>query len=869
MVQALENFVFRFKLVILLAFAAFTVYGGYYATQLKMTAGFDKQLPTGHEYIKTFQDYRDKLFGSNRIIVVLKVKDSEQTIWNKEFFTHYKELTDAIFFLPGVARHTVTSLWTPNSRYFEITEDGFVADDVIPGTITLDNIDSDCVSRVKTASLQTSCEPALNIIENNVVRGGFVGSLVANDFSAAMVRAELLEKDVRTGEKLDYFDLADKLEDQIRGKFENDTYEVQIIGFAKMIGDIADGARTVVQFFAIAFVLTVLAVYIYARSAILTFLPLFCSLTSLVWQFGILNMLGYGLDPLAILVPFLVFAIGVSHGVQQINLITAQISEGKSSEEAARASFRGLLIPGTMALVTDLVGFGTLFLIEIGMIKELSVTASIGVALKILTNLVMLPILASYFRFDEGFAGRVASARDARVRLMNKLGNIANPRAAVVVVIAAAILFVTAYIQSQDRHVGALHAGSPELREDARYNVDSRAIADKFALGLNLLTVIVETPAESCINYPYMKYINQFTWYMRNVEGVSLALSLPYVTRQSFSGFNEGNLKWQALPRNKYALVQAVGPIGTSTGLLNDTCELLTLLIFLEDSKATTISRVTSAVKAYRNDNPPPHAALVMETDPPLSSPPAGLELGIKTDVIDDGFNSALSIIYDVKTDDPDALLEKVRATGLNITKSYVKNVNIRLASGNMGVQAAVNEEIEVSELPMMIYVYLTIIALVILTYRDWRATLACCVPLTLATFMGYWFMEVLEIGLTVATLPVMVLAVGLGVDYAFYIYNRIQYHLSVGLDVTASFKQTLTETGMAVVFTALTLAVGVSTWAFSALKFQADMGLLLTFMFMINMIMAVTVLPALAVVLEMIVPRKNPPRPPSGALAH
>ena len=869
MVGILENFIFRFKIWILVVFAAFTIYSGFYATQLKMTAGFDKQLPTQHEYIQTFQEYRDKLFGSNRIIVVLKQKEPGKTIWNKDFFVQYKELTDAIFFLPGVARHTVTSLWTPNSRYFEITEDGFVADDVIPGTITLDNIDSDCVSRVKTASLQTSCEPALNIIENNVVRGGFVGSLVAEDFSAAMVRAELLEMDVRSGAKLDYFDLADKLENQIRSKFENDVYEVQIIGFAKMIGDIADGARSVIQFFIVAFALTVLAVYIYARSAILTFLPLFCSLTSLVWQFGILNLLGYGLDPLAILVPFLVFAIGVSHGVQQINLITAQISEGKSSEEAARASFRGLLIPGSMALITDLVGFGTLYLIEIAMIKELSVTASIGVALKILTNLIMLPILASFFRIDEGFAERVAKARESRIRLMRKLGNIANPRIAVVVVIAAVALFITAYIQSQDRHVGALHAGSPELREDARYNQDSRAIADKFSLGLNLLTVIVETPAEACINYPFMKYLDEFNWYMTNVEGVSLVLSLPSVTRKSFSGFNEGNLKWQSLPRNKYALVQAVSPIGTSTGLLNETCELMTVLVFLEDSKATTIKRVTSAVKTYRQETPPPHAALIVETDPPLSSPPAGLNLGVKTDVIDNGFESALSIIYDVNVDNPDALLEKVRASGLNVTSHQVREVKLRLATGNMGVQAAVNEEIEKSELPMMIYVYITIIFLVIVTYRDWRATVACCVPLTLATFLGYWFMEVLQIGLTVATLPVMVLAVGLGVDYAFYIYNRIQYHLSEGLDVTAAFKEALTETGMAVVFTALTLAVGVSTWAFSALKFQADMGLLLTFMFMINMIMAVTVLPALAVVLEKMFPRKTPPRAPSGALAH
>ena len=165
-----------------------------------------------------------------------------------------------------------------------------MADDVIPGTITVDNIDDQCVSRLKTASLATSCEPALDIISNNVVRGGFVGRLVANDFSGAMVRAELLDMDVKTGERLDYFDLAAKLESDIRGKFEDDTYEVQIIGFAKLIGDIADGAGTVVQFFIVAFILTILSVYVYARSIVLTFLPLFCSLTSLVWQFGILNI---------------------------------------------------------------------------------------------------------------------------------------------------------------------------------------------------------------------------------------------------------------------------------------------------------------------------------------------------------------------------------------------------------------------------------------------------------------------------------------------------------------------------------------------------------------------------------------------------
>jgi len=312
-----------------------------------------------------------------------------------------------------------------------------------------------------------------------------------------------------------------------------------------------------------------------------------------------------------------------------------------------------------------------------------------------------------------------------------------------------------------------------------------------------VLTVIIETPAEACIQYEAMHYLDEFGWAMRNVPGVLSIASVPVIAKQVNAGWTEGNLKWHAMPRNRYALVRAVGMIPEETGLINEECTLMPVYVFTADHKATTINEVIGAVEEFRDTH-------------------------------------------------------------------KMEGVTIRLASGNVGVQAAVNEELERSEVPMMVYVYLAIIALVIVTYRDWRATLCCCVPLTLATFLGYWFMKELEIGLKVATMPVMVLAVGVGVDYAFYIYNRLQLHLSEGLDITMSFQQTLFETGSAVIFTAITLAIGVWTWSFSDLKFQADMGLLLTFMFMVNMIMAVTMLPALAVVIDMVFPRRKPVKKPS-----
>ncbi len=284
---------------------------------------------------------------------------------------------------------------------------------------------------------------------------------------------------------------------QIREKYEDENHTIRIIGFAKLIGDIADGAQTVVMFFFVAFVLTALAVYLYSRSIMLTAATLFASLTSVVWQFGLLNFLGYGLDPLAVLVPFLVFAIGVSHGVQQINVVTAEISNGADAETAARTAFSRLFIPGSMALITTLVSFATLYLIPVPMIRELAITASIGVILKVATNLVMLPLLVSYLKFDDSFVHRVQRSRAVRLKIMSSLGFVANRKIAPFLLAGATVLFAIAVSQAMNRHVGALHAGAPELRPDARYNVDSTEIANSYALGLNVLIAVVETPPDA------------------------------------------------------------------------------------------------------------------------------------------------------------------------------------------------------------------------------------------------------------------------------------------------------------------------------------------------------------------------------------
>ena len=608
-----------------------------------------------------------------------------------------------------------------------------------------------------------------------------------------MVTAELSEID-REGQKLDYVAYNRILEEQIRAKFEDGDFEIQIIGFAKQIGDIADGASAVLEFCAIALLLTALAVYWYCHSLRFTLLPIACSLTSLVWQFGTLRLLGFGLDPLAVLVPFLVFAIGVSHGVQQINFIVRELAHGKSTDEAARDSFTGLLIPGTLALVTAFVSFITLLLIPIPMVRELAITASLGVAYKIVTNLVMLPVAASLFTFTKDYADKAMLKREERAGWLHVIALVAEPRNAVITVMITAAIFGVSVWQSQrprGRHASARGAGAASRRT---LQPGRGGHLEAYDIGLDWLTVVFEAPPDSDAQ--------------RGDRGVRGRVHLEDVDR---AGRAVGRL-----------VLEPAAPVqrGVQRG---------------EPEDGGRAHRSRELRRAERRDRAAPgvhEQGLQHDGGAPVPDRPQGGD-------------------------------DQPRHRGRQGVPRHAppRDVKIRLAAGNAGVLAAINDEVEKSELPMMLYVYAAILVLVFLVYRDLRAMVACCLPLTVGTFIGYWFMKELKIGLTVATLPVMVLAVGIGVDYAFYIYNRLMLHLGQGFSIVAAMEKALAFEAMATIFTAITLAAGVVTWSFSPLKFQADMGKLLAFMFLVNMIMAMTALPALAVVLERIIPRKSPVR--------
>lgn len=757
--KVVEPLVYGQRMVGLLVLLALTVFFGWKASQTQVDAGFDKSIPLEHPYMKTLKKYQGDFGGGNTILVALIQEDGE--IYNAEFLATLKKVTDEVFFLPGVDRSRVSSLFTPDVRFTEVVEGGFAGGNVIP------------------AEYQPTDE-MFNLVKQNVGKAGIIGRYVTNAQNGAMVFGELLETDPVTGEKLDYRVVAKNLE-EIRQKFENENIKVHIVGFAKVIGDVTDAALEVVFFFVLALLMTAVLLWLYTGSFKLSMVVLVCSLVAVIWEFGLLTTAGYGLDPFAILIPFLVLSVSTSHGVQYVNAWVGEVEQGADPYNASLETFRRLAIPGTTALITDVAGFATIYLIPIDIIREMSINAAFGMLAIIVTNKMLAPIWLTYIKIKDldTFREKQLKREHMGDGLWKFIAKITRPVPAAVTLLSCALLLGWSLWKYGDLQVGDSQEGVPELRPDSRYNQDSRAIVSNFAIGVDILKVIAEAPPESCIQYPVMEEIDRFAWRMDNTEGVSSTISLPQVAKVVNGQFNEGTPKFQVLQRNQFILVQAITPIPTSSGLLSPDCSAMAVLIFTEDHRAETISRIVNEVKRYNAED--------------------------------------------------------------------ASKVNFALATGNVGVMAATNEVVKEQELQVVGYVYLVILLFMWLSFRTLCGVLCVVLPLSLVSSLAYAVMATWGIGLKVATLPVVALAVGIGVDYGIYIYSTLIDGLGKGRTLEEAFYDTLHKTGKAVIFTGIALGGSVSTWLMSDLQFQADMGILLVFMFTANMFGAILVMPALA----------------------
>ena len=762
-----ERAIFNNRLLIVIACALLTVLLGFQATKLAINAGFEKMIPHGHAYVKNYLESRGSLRGLGNSVRVV-VENTDGDIFDPQYLEVLKQVNDELFLNSDVDRAWMKSIWTPAVRWSEVNEEGFVGGPVMP-----DNYDGTPAS--------------VDALKLNIRRANIVGNLVANDFRSSMVFVPLLERNADTGQRLDYHAFSQKLEQSVRAKYGNDKIKIHVIGFAKLAGDLIEGLVKVASFFLIAALIAALIIFLYTRCLRSTVLVVACSVVAVVWQLGLVRLFGFELDPFSVLVPFLIFAIGVSHGAQKMNGIMQDVGRGTHRLVAARYTFRRLFLAGLTALLADVVGFAVLMTIDIPVIKELALTASIGVGVLVFTNLILLPVLLSYVGVSPAAAKRSLREEDEEAHgrgfgaFWNFLDKFTERRWAIGAITVAVVLAAGGLWISRGLQIGDLDPGAPELRKDSRYNQDNAYITKNYALSSDLFAVIVKTKKDACLNYKTLVQADRLGWALQQDPSVQTTVSLADAVRNITAGSFEGNPKWLTLNRNQ-DVINYSGQQATvlNPDLFNTECSVLPVIAYLADHKADSLKRV-----------------------------------------------AAIAEDFAARNNDPD--------------------VTFKLAAGSAGIEAATNEVVSRASRSMLLYVYGAVALLCFVAFRSWRAVIVAVLPLILTSILCEALMVQLGIGVKVATLPVIALGAGIGVDYALYLLSVQLAQQRAGLSLAAAYRRAVMFTGKVVALVGITLAAGVITWAFSPIKFQADMGILLTFMFVWNMIGALVLIPALS----------------------
>lgn len=766
--NCLERLVFNHRLPFLLCMLLATLVLGYMAlTRLELRPSFDKMLPQSHPYIQNYLENRPSLRGLGNAVRVV-VENTQGDIFDPGYLQTLRHINDELFLSQGVDRAWVKSLWSPAVRWTEVTEEGFQGGPVMPDGY-----------QGATGDIEQ--------LRQNIERANIVGSLVARDFKSSMLVVPLLDQDSATGKGLDYHAFSQKLE-QLRSQYQaSGQYRIHVIGFAKLMGDLIDGLIQVMAFFALAVLTSLLIIYCYTRCLRSTLLVVLCSLTAVVWQLGIVAWLGYAIDPYSILVPFLIFAIGVSHAAQKMNGILQDIGRGTHRQVAARYTFRRLFVAGVTALLADAVGFAVLMLIDIPVIQDLAITASIGVAVLIFTSLLLMPVALSYVGVGRKAAERALhiDARAAQHRGFGRLWDLLDrfterkwACAALLVALALGALGIWGSLQLK---IGDLDSGAPELRADSRYNLDNAYITQHYALSSDTFAVMVKTAPEGCLQYQTLVLADRLAWELQQLPGVQTTVSLANAVRQITAGTYEGNPRLNSLQRNQDVLNYAAQQASVNAPeLFNNDCSLMPVIAYLKDHRADTLAQVAAVAERFAQANSSTEQQFL-------------------------------------------------------------------LAAGSAGIEAATNVVVSEANHRMLLLVYLAVTLFCLFTFRSWRATLVAILPLMLTSVLCEALMVAMGIGVKVATLPVIALGVGIGVDYALYLLSVQLHYQRAGLSLAQAYQKAVAFTGRVVGLVGITLAAGVVGWAWSPIKFQADMGLLLTFMFLWNMLGALVLIPALS----------------------
>ncbi len=756
----LGDLLFDHRKMVLAVVFLITAFFAYQIPAVKMLSDFASLLPQDHPYIKLHNSIRDTFGGAN--IIILSVEVEEGTIFTNETLARIHRITQAVDEVTNINHNLVTSLTHRNTRQISTTAGGTIQS-----------------QPYYDPQREKYSDEELATIQSNVKSNPRVyGLLVSPDMKAALIKGTLNEGELR------YRVVFDQIQ-AIRAQEAAEGVHIYATGQPMLVGWIDSYSDQILQIFLYTILIVLFILIVYSRRLYGIALPLLGMILTSIWGVGFMGLFGYNLDPLMLVVPFLISARSMSHGIQKVERYFYELHHTRDKILSARNTFNSLFRPGSLAIVADAAALALIGLGSVPINDHMAVYASFWALSMVVTVLIVIPMMLSVLPQPKQVELKHTALKNVFPKLAVVTATPARSRAVLwtCLLIACGAAYFTSWVE-----IGEPEPGSPLLYRDHDYNVSSDAINKRFP-GSEELFIIARTDENGGLKRPeVLKALRDFQEYMLLDDTLGGAKGLPNLITQVNQMTRNDDPRWAIIPNRAsdagglMYMYMMSAPVPSALLEFIDTDERLANMVFYyKDHTGVTIRRAIYMAEKW---------------------------------------------IADVG--------------------NHVEGLHIDLAGGPVGVTAAIDQEAYQTNLIVVPAVLIMILVFTIWFYGSLHSGVMILASMGFATVLAYASMGLLGLGLNVNTVPMIAVGIGLGVDYAIYMMDRIKEEMTVVDNLQQAVRNAVGTTGVAIALTASTLIGGIIMWIWiSELRFQADAARLLMIMLVLNAFAAMFLVPA------------------------
>jgi predicted RND superfamily exporter protein len=762
-VSRFVEFCIRYRVAVIAVLTVTTLVMGWFASRIELKTVFNDYLPYKHEYIKVHEKFKQTFGSSNMVSIMLSVDQGD--IFEPKVLGKIKQATESLQLVPGVNQFQVISLASKKLKEVSSSTEGI---DIQP---------------LMFPDVPTTAE-GVAALRESVLRNRMVyGTYVSTDLKAALISVDFYDAE------LDYPKAFEGINKVLRS-VEGDGVTVRAIGEPLLYGWVGHYVPETANIFLVTISSLIALLFITARTWRGTLLPLLAGIVSSVWALGLSRILGFHMDPLVIVVAFLITARAVSHSVQLVTHYDDVILAGEtSSVAAAKAAMYALFKPGMLGVIADAGCMIVVLLAQIPLLQKVAIIGTVWVMTIAISAVVLTPVLLSWIKDPNHYAHRI-NLQPLMQAMLTRCARLAISKHRYTVIVVTVVVFVISGAYAFNLQVGDANPGSPILWKDSDYNVAAHEINERFS-GADRMFMVASVDRTDGLKEPgALNAIAEFQRFMENQPEVGGSLSMADIVPIMNRTLREGNPRFEEFGNSaaENGEIMYLYTSGTDPGdidrFVDPQYKDASVTLFFRDHTGQTIRTAIARVEEFIAANP----------------------------------------------DSP---------------------VKFQLAGGLVGVLAAVNEVILFHQIESIALALLVLLICCAVAYRSLQAGLFFMVPVLLSNTLTFSFMAWKGIGMNINTLPIAALGIGLGVDYAFYVVDGIREELRRGYTLPQAVERSLLSAGRGVLVTAATLITSVVIWYFSSIRFQAEMGLLMALWLFVSAASSLLLMPSLVVLLK------------------